>query len=180
MARIVLMVNEDRLWLGTWIQQQLMDSNNSWIIITSNTCNNVLTINLQSTHLLDCKCEAIDLASCSHGFFRHTLNRHRSDAVMAHHRHISSMWLNIRDCLGKCRTHTHNRVMKLVLLKNGSKNIGKWCYCNWNSYLNLYESVKRLTIEFSCSAFDGPIIIAMIMHSAFTIEQQAIFTRFQC
>lgn len=41
-------------------------------------------------HLLDCKCEAVDLASCIHGCVHRMLDHHHSDVEMVHREHISN------------------------------------------------------------------------------------------
>lgn len=59
-----------------------------------------------------------------------------------------------------------------------------WSCCNkrqllliaikWN-WINLI-----LTIEFSCSTINGPVIVAVVVCISLSIEQQTIFASFQC
>lgn len=42
------------------------------------------------------------------------------------------------------------------------------------------EKENQLTIVFTFAALNRPIVIAVVVNSAFAIEQQSVFTSFQC
>jgi hypothetical protein len=46
--------------------------------------------------------------------------------------------------------------------------------------LEKFELKLLLTVDFAVSAVNRPVVVAVVVHSAFSVEQQTIFARFQC
>lgn len=77
--------------------------------------------------------------------------------------------LNNLGCLRRVQIDIHSRVLRLQLLeeRNVSARLNGW-------------KENQLTIVFTFTTLNGPIVVAVVMNATFAIEQQAVFTSFQC
>lgn len=147
--------------MGTWNRRLLLGC-----ISPTMSLWNSKTITLQDTYQLNYTFTY--QASCIREFYRRRLTQGCMAVGLERRIHIWCNWLSIHRSPHKFQTDIHSRVLRLRLL--GKKKFEHCATKRWIAFL---------TIKFTLSTLDRPIVVAVIVNSAFSIEQQSVFACLQ-